>query len=133
MRRYLHRGHHCLGQWSGLRQDKPAAAAVGYVARVRRAWNRERGKGEGRPVMGRIGVEPTGDITPRENPAELRQVAYCEIVFNFLRRERRMMARAVCASTPSDRQWAGTALIGSRVTERLSWRWVWEGGGRGDG
>ena len=30
----------------------------------------EEGASEGRPVMGRIGVEPSGDITPRRKPAD---------------------------------------------------------------
>src|SRR5438067_1554817 len=31
---------------------------------------KEEGASEGRPVMGRIGVEPPGDITPRRKPAD---------------------------------------------------------------
>jgi len=30
----------------------------------------EEGVSEGRPVMGRIGVEPLGDIIPRRKPAD---------------------------------------------------------------
>jgi hypothetical protein len=30
----------------------------------------EEGASEGRPIMGRIGVEPAGDITPRRKPAD---------------------------------------------------------------
>ena len=41
---------------------------------------KEDGESEGRSVMGRIGVEPKGNITPRDKRADFHQVSVCEKV-----------------------------------------------------
>lgn len=43
-------------------------------------WVREGGESECRSVMGRIGVEPGGDITPGDKRADFHQVLFCEKV-----------------------------------------------------
>lgn len=43
-------------------------------------WVWDRGGSEGRPVMGRIGVEPSGDIAPPRKRADFRVVPHHERV-----------------------------------------------------
>ena len=43
-------------------------------------WVREGGESKCRSVIERIGVEPGGDITPRDKRADFHQVSYCEKV-----------------------------------------------------
>src|SRR5437879_4199788 len=94
---------------------------------------RDGGGSEGRSVMGRIGVEPKGDITPRRKPADFpRVLAYVEGGQTDLRKQSRNVGgvqrscwcgfrRFRCWLPSSHVQAARTAHADNRVQSNVRW------------
>jgi len=83
---------------TGAQRGKPVVSPYGKAAlqeELTRRRVKEEGASEGRPVMGRIGVEPPGDITPRRKPADFPLVlAYVNREQTDLRKQSRHVGGA---------------------------------------
>ncbi len=116
---------------------------------------KEEGASEGRPVMGRIGVEPQGNIIPWRKPADFPLVlAYVNRELTDLRKQSRNVGGAQrscwcgfrrfrCRLSRSNVQVVLKANAGNRVLSKVRWpmlepyarklaRTVPRGGGSGD-